>query len=185
MSNIEIIDKRSFIHEWVIPEAIGNVDEYYMSISEIANIMNIYKNGEIFDILSSGQGLSETINEDGTVSIITCISEPSYYEIGQEYTYNLKVYDKDLNLIFEDSGNIKVIENQSGETLEVIAPYDLLNPRPYRPAEERRTREERLNCLAICSQCPEFSNNFCKISTSFMPSKTEMKVYTCPLNKWQ
>ena len=185
MNTLEIIQNRSFIVEWVIPNAIGNYAESYMSISETVQLMNIYKNNEIFDILSPGQGLTPTTNQDNTVSIITCISDPSYYELDQNYTYELKVYDKQLNIVYEESGNIIVIENKNGETLEVIAPYDLINPRPYRPPEERRTREERLECLAICKTCPEFFNNMCAISNSFMPSRTEMRIKTCPLNKWQ
>lgn len=137
MSNLEIIQERSFIHEWVIPNInIDNINvpedmeplEVMVDFSIENTIMNIYKNNSILYSLIIGKGLSESYDsETNKIKIIAAISDVSGFELGQ-YEYSLVVYDTNSNSIYEDNGIIEVKENLSGETLNIVTPFDLFVP---------------------------------------------------------
>lgn len=137
MSNLEIIQERSFIHEWVIPNInIDNINvpedmeplEVMVDFSIENTIMNIYKNNSILYSLIIGKGLSESYDsETNKIKIIAAISDVSGFELG-EYEYSLIVYNTNSNVIYEDNGIIEVKENLTGETLNIVTPFDLFVP---------------------------------------------------------
>jgi len=139
MSILEIIQNRSFIHEWIIPNInISSIDvpsdmepiESILDVSIENTFMNIYKDNNILYTLIIGKGLSESYDSEiNQIKIIAAISDVSGFELG-EYKYNLEVYDDENILLLQDSGIINVIENQTGETLKEVRLYDLFGPDP-------------------------------------------------------
>lgn len=138
MSNLEIIQERSFIHEWIISTLTNNINipsnmepiEKILDISIKNTSMKIYKNNNILYTLIIGTGLSESYDiENNQIKIIAAISDVSSFDLG-EYQYILNVYDNNDNVIFQDNGIINVIENKSGETLKEVRLYDLFGADP-------------------------------------------------------
>lgn len=141
MSNLEIIQNRSFIHEWILPSLniIKNASQIENSlemkplnltvnISHENTFMNIYKNGNIIYTLKIRSGLSDSHNfEKKETKLIAAISDVSGFELG-EYDYILKIYNNENILLFEDSGIIEVKQNITGETLNIVTPFDLFVP---------------------------------------------------------
>lgn len=137
MSDIEIIQNRSFIYKWNIPNIIESIDNKSSEmkpttlnflISENDSYINIYKNNNIVNTLKYGKGFGISTNKDtGQVEVVASISNVSHFEIG-DYEYTIKIYDKDKNIFFEKNGTISVKENKSGETLYERTPFDLFDP---------------------------------------------------------
>lgn len=137
MSTLEIIQNKSFIYEWIIPNInISSIDtpsvmeplESILDVSIEDSFMNIYKNNNILYTLIIGKGLSESYDSEiNKIKIIAAISDVSNFDLG-EYDYTLKIYNNENILLFEDSGIIEVKENITGETLNIVTPFDLFVP---------------------------------------------------------
>jgi len=178
MNTLEMIKNQSFFYERDIPGAIGNFQELTFNISETNTLMTIYKNNEIVDVLSSGAGIALSLREDNSVKLLLAISDISHYEVG-EYTYDLKIADKDNNMLIDEIGIIEIKENVTGETINGSIMWDLDSP-----SDTKVSREHRLERLKICYSCPQFNNNVCLECGCWMPIKTTLKDSQCPINKW-
>lgn len=60
-----------------------------------------------------------------------------------------------------------------------VSPLDF-----FKPSTEYASKQQAIERLNICNECPSLKLKMCEHCGCFMPAKTKLAAASCPLGKW-
>lgn len=149
--------------------------------------------GRLYDF-TFGNGICEGSSPTRVGVIVFAVHEPGNIGIGT-HTYTVTA-STPTGVVFEDSGEIVVVENPGGgdPTTEPKMWFDAFDPSPHAPPSDgggqlpipEVTTEVQEQRMAVCIMCPELSakTSECRQCGCYMPLKTGLLGAACPIGKW-